>query len=132
MPGRPQTFRATPAAPPNESAANTETVIVTLNGVTAEFPGQQINLTGSVSVTPGAAATAMTLRIRRGGLAGTLVGGAEAESGDIVAAKQSTLTIFANDNGQEPAGGTYVLTIQGTGEGGAATVAGAYLECRCN
>ena len=104
----------------NESAANTETVVATLAGVLTRFPGQLIVISGTVIFTTGAAATAVQLRIRRGGLAGTLVGPNQAIAGGFTAAVKCTTDILAED---QPGEGsfTYVVTYQGTGEGGAAS-----------
>lgn len=105
----------------NESAANTETVAITLAQVMSELGNQSVKLHGWIEFTPGAAATAVTLRIRRDGLTGALVQAADVHAGDIVAAKLSALTIDVVDQRGGEFSGPYVLTVQGTGEGGAGT-----------
>lgn len=113
-----------------ESAANTETVVATLANVTSRWPGQLFVIEGWCFVTPGAAATAGQVRIRRGGLAGTLLG-PNTPVTNVVAAKVNMLDIFAED---QPGEGqfTYVLTFQGTGEGGAGTFQNAEVVCTVN
>lgn len=123
MPSRPQIFHAVTIVDVPESAANTETVVATIAGINAEFPGQQVFINASLSVTAGTTATSLTWRIRRATLTGTLVGEAESESGDIVASKLTTINPFAQDAPGECAGAVYVVTIQGAGEGTAAVVA---------
>lgn len=125
MASRPHIYQVAPAAPPNESAANTETVIATLSGVLSEFPNQTVSLIAFVAVTPGAAATAMQVRLRRSTIAGAIVGNNAANAGDIVAAKLSTIPLVASEQRVGDFADSYVLTIQGTGEGGAATVSAA-------
>lgn len=114
-----------------ESAANTETVVATLAGVQTRFPGQNIVLNAWIINTPGAAATAVQLRIRRAGLTGTLVGPNQTYTAAFTAASRSPFTIAAED---QPGEGsfTYVLTYQGTGEGGAASFQAAELQAVLN
>jgi hypothetical protein len=113
-----------------ESAANTETVVCTLAGVLSRWPGQLFIIEGWVQITPGAAATAGQVRVRRGGLTGTLIGPNTAVT-NVTAAKVNQLEIFAED---QPGEGqfTYVVTFQGTGEGGAATFQNAEVICTVN
>lgn len=103
-----------------ESAANTETVVATLAGVQTRFAGQNIVLNGLALITPGAAVTAVQLRIRRNGLTGTLVSPNTTQTGQLSASAKNNFEIACED---QPGEGsfTYVLTFQGTGEGGAAT-----------
>jgi hypothetical protein len=122
---RPHVYSTNAVTNAAESAANTETVVLTLAGVTAEFPQQLVQFTGEVSITPGTTTTAMTVRVRRDSLTGTLVDTADVHAGDVVASKLSVLSFSKTDSGREPAGATYVVTIQGTGEGTAAAIAAA-------
>lgn len=54
---------------------NTETVIATSASLSVNNPGGQgLNVNGFVEITPGASATAFTVRIRQGSLTGPVVG----------------------------------------------------------
>lgn len=130
MPGQSNWFSVTSIVDVPESAANTETVVATLPGITVPYSGLTVHLKGMVVYTPGATATSVTVRIRRNSLVGALVGEANPESGDIVAAKATTLQVFGDDSPGEPAGMAYVLTVQGAGEGGAGNAAAMSLEAR--
>ena len=102
-----------------ESAANTETVVLTVANVTSELDNPQVILTGSLSYTPPAAITSLTVRVRRDSLTGTLVDAAIVDAADPVATK---LGAIAFDFVDQPAGQfqrSYVVTVQGTGEGAA-------------
>lgn len=124
---RPHAYSTVAITNAAESAANTETVVATLTGVTSEFPQQAVQLLGLVAVTPGTTATAMTVRIRQDSLTGTLVGTADVHAGDIQPSKLSGLEIAKTDGSRECAGATYVMTVQGTGEGTAAAIAAVSL-----
>lgn len=119
MPNFPQVYTTPVLTNASESAANTETVVATLSGVQTRLPNQNIILRGWVSLTSGAAATAITLRLRRDSLTGTLVKSLVL-AGGFTAAAISELEIDAEDSRGEGSF-TYVVTMQGTGEGGAAT-----------
>jgi hypothetical protein len=125
---RPHVYSTTTVTNANESAANTETVAGTLTGVTSEFPQQVVQLIGYVVFTCGSGITSMTIRIRQDSLTGALVGTADAHAGDIVASKISGLPIVKSDATRECAAATYVLTIQGAGEGGAAAIGAVALS----
>lgn len=120
MPGRPHIFTHPVTTDVPESAANTETVINTLEGVTAEFPGQTVAFVAFATIALAASTTAMTLRIRADSLTGDLVGEAAVDAGDIAASKVSTLPMFAALTTGEVAGRTFVLTMQATAGGAAA------------
>lgn len=124
MGSRPHIFNVAVTTDVPESAANTETLIATLPNVTSEFPGQSVVLQAWAAITCGTTVTAMTLRIRRDSLTGALVSEANPNAGDVVASKLSTIPITCADPRGGDFGGSYVLTMQGTGEGTAA-VAGA-------
>lgn len=92
-----------------------ETVIATLTGVSTSQPGQTVALRGHAKITTGGSTTALTLRIRRDGLAGALVG--EAVPVQISAAAGSTEDHehYAEESSPgEFSGRTYVLTAQQT------------------
>ena len=116
MPNRVQTFRTTTLTNAAESANNTETVVCTLSGISTEFDGQTIKLSGWLKATTGTGTTAGLLRIRRDSLTGTSVGEATAETGPFVASKTCDATIEADDSSRTLAGAPYVLTYQGTGD----------------
>lgn len=128
MPGRPHIYTAATITDVPESGANTETVVLTLAGCTSEFAGQQISFAGVVQYTPGATVTAVTVRIRQDTLTGTIVGEAEVDA-NVVAAKNQNFQVFGIDPASEIAGRSYVLTVQGTGEGGAGTATASQLAC---
>lgn len=117
---RPHVYSTNAVTNANESAANTETVIATLSGVTAEFAQQAVQFVVAAAITFGTTTTAFTLRIRRETLAGALVDTADVHASEVVASKLAVLTCMKVDSGREPAGAVYVLTGQGTGEGTAA------------
>lgn len=129
MATRPHIYPASTTTDVPESAANTETVILTLGGVSSEFPNQAIILVALAAITLAASTTAMTLRIRQQSLTGTLVGEAVAQTGDIAASKISVLSCFATDTSVEVAGMTYVLTMQATAGGSAANCTASNMVC---
>lgn len=89
-----------------------ETVVATLTGVSMQRAGQTIDLYGHVSVTTGTATTSLVLRVRRGGVTGTLIG--ELETDTLAAAVGSTEDHDIHETETptgELAGATYVLTV---------------------
>lgn len=128
MPGRVHTYQIVTTADVPETGANTETVAATLSTVQTEFPNQQILIQGYVTINSPAGTTAQTLRVRRNGLAGTLISEANVEQGDVAASKESTIPVWAADSPGDVAGATYVVTFQGTGEGGPSTCVGSLLQ----
>lgn len=127
MSARPHVYNLNTAANVNESAINTETVVATLAGVASEFPNQLVLLTGSVQVTPGTTATAMTVRVRRGSLTGAIVPNAIPAAGDVAPSKLSSIPFDCTDSPGGEFVQTYVLTVQGTGEGTVAAVASSQI-----
>lgn len=92
-----------------------ETVVATLSGVSVSRPGQSVRLRGVATVTTGVATTALTLRARRDGLAGALVGEAIVDQVEAAAGSTETHEIAVTDAAPgEIAGATYVLTVQQT------------------
>lgn len=83
----------------------------------------------SLNVTPGASQTSLTVRLRQGGLTGTLVGITHPET--TVAAQQTDISFSELDNTAFAVaaqnGATYTLTIQGNAAG-PGTVNQAVLE----
>lgn len=110
-----------------ETGANTETVAATLGPIITELPNQTIVFSGNCQYTAPAAITSLTIRLRRDGLAGAVVGVAVVDAADPVATK---LGVIAFDFVDQPAGmiaGNYVLTFQGAGEGGPGSMTGSVL-----
>lgn len=128
MPGRPHSFSNAFTVDVPESAANTETAAMTLPGVTSEFTGQQIAVWAMLAITPGTTATAMTIRIRKETLTGTIVGEATVDAADPVASKLGVFHAWGLDPSADVSGGTYVVTFQGTGEGTAATANAGFAQ----
>lgn len=96
-----------------------ETVIATVAGVSTYKPGEVLNIAASASITTGAATTALTFRVRRDSVTGTVVN--EADPITIAAAAGSTEdhTVQCQDQlAGEIANGTYVLTVEQTGATG--------------
>lgn len=121
MPGRPHfaSVGSTVAVP--ESGNNTETVVATLPGVIPEFPGQTVKLSFTSILTLGASSTGGTFRIRRFTLTGTLVGVGMAMP-NLATAAGTVDVSGAQDDAPGEGNFTYVLTYQGTGDTGAASV----------
>jgi hypothetical protein len=86
-------------------------------------PAQVVRLIGIIVATTGVGATTFTPRIRRGGLAGTLVGAAAAVT--TPASSTVVLIVAGDDAPGDVASVNYVLT--GTAAGVAATGVFAYL-----
>ena len=104
-----------------ESGNNTETVIATLAGIIPEMASQPIALSFDGVIALGASSTGGTFRIRRGSLTGTQVG----ENITCTAlATAAGVTAFNGALEDNPGEGnfTYVLTYQGTGDTGVATI----------
>lgn len=104
-----------------ETGANTETIVATLNNVCGEFPNPSVLLSGSLTYTAPAAITSLTIRVRQDSLTGTIVGEAEIAAGDVAATKLSALPFDFVDLPVGTFLRSYVLTVQGTGEGGPGT-----------
>jgi hypothetical protein len=112
-----------------ETANNTETVVNTLTGVIPEVASQAIKLQFDAFLTLGASSVGGTFRIRRGGLTGTLVGVAMPVTNLATAAG-----VTQASGGQEDTPGegifTYVLTYQGAGDTGVASITTSELSAR--
>lgn len=128
MPGRPHIYSAAFTTDVPEGGANTETVALTLAGVTSEFTGQQIVAWGILTFTAPAAITSLTIRIRKETITGTVVGEATIDAADPVATKLGVFHAFGIDPSADVSGGNYVLTFQGAGEGGPGTANAGLLQ----
>lgn len=105
-----------------------ETVVATLSGVGTSQPGQTVALRGQYQITLGTGTTAVTTRIRRDGLTGTLVG--EGNPEQISSAAGSTEEHYLEVEEVSPgefSGRTYVLTVAQTGASANGTVIQAEL-----
>lgn len=92
-----------------------ETVVATLSGITTSQAGQTIALRGQATITTGGSTTAITLRVRRDSVSGTVVGEAIADQIEAAAGSTETHDIYAEDTTRgEGSGFTYVLTAQQT------------------
>lgn len=121
MAGRVHVVEVTTITDVPESGNNTETVVATLTGVIPEVASQAIALSADGTIALGASSTGGTFRIRRGGLAGTLVGEASTQTALAAAAGVTSFNVAMEDTPGE-GNFTYVLTYQGTGDTGVATV----------
>lgn len=121
MPNRLLEYSTTTLAAAAESAANTETVIASLGGVTMEYPGQTVRISGWAKITVAAGTTSGLLRIRRTSLTGTSLSETTVENQAFAASKTCESTVFVDDTPGELAGAVYVMTYTGAGEAGAAT-----------
>lgn len=99
----------------------TETVVMTMPGVSTNGPGDQAFVSGSMAVTAGAAATGITVRVRRGtGITGTVIGTAEIDS--VTAATTEPFPFDAFDTPGDVANQQYVVTAQQVAATGNGTV----------
>ncbi len=101
----------------------TETVVATVTGVLGEFGDGHIELEGIAAVLGQAGTTNVTMRIRRSGLAGAIVG--EASVTVLTGAVNGTCMVAVGDDFTGGAPPVYVLTA--TAAGGAATATQADL-----
>lgn len=100
-----------------------ETVVATLPGVSTSRPGGVVHFFTELTMTTGSGTNALTLRVRRDGLTGALVGEGNAEAVEASAGNTETHTLATNDMvAGEIAGQTYVLTVQATGASANGTV----------
>lgn len=98
-----------------------ETVVATITGVIGEFSDGHVVLTGDVAVTGAAGTTNVTLRVRRGGVAGAIVG--EAAVTQDVGAVSVAAGIGVEEDFVGGAPPVYVLTATQAGAAGTATMA---------
>lgn len=112
-----------------ESANNTETVVGTLIGVIPEVASQVVKVEAMGQVQLGASSLSGTFRVRRLSLTGTLVTPA---NGVVVLGTAAAIVNFVAAGEDTPGEGnfTYVLTYQGTGDTGVATVLPSELKAR--
>lgn len=102
----------------------TETVALTMPAISTPGAGSQVTMEGELNMTAGTAATAVTVRVRRGtGITGTVVG----ESNPVTVAAGNTVPLpwQVVDTPGEVAGQAYVVTVQQTAATGNGTVLNA-------
>ena len=100
-------------------ALATETVVATVSGVLGEFPDGHVVLVGNVAVLGAAGTTNVTLRVRRAGLAGAIVG--EATVTVVTGAVNAACVIGVEEDFVGGAPPIYVLTATMAGAAGTAT-----------
>lgn len=107
-----------------------ETIVATLTGVGT--PRRcNVTLAGRVDFTVGTAATAVTLRIRRGtAITDTLIGEATPEQLTSAAGSTESHEVEGLDAGVDLAGATYILTVQQTAATGNGSCLNADLHAR--
>ena len=91
----------------------TETVLATIgpfNENQAAGFGQGVAFDGNVNLTVGTAGTAATLRVRNGGLTGTLIGSAQTQT--VAAGNSVNIPISELDPTLVQVGVSYVVTVQ--------------------
>lgn len=101
-----------------------ETVVLTISGVSTGSPDARVAVFGLLSMTHGTGATAVTLRVRRTSLTGTLVGESNALSVTAGNSSEQNFGVLDTSIG-EVAGQSYVLTAQFTGATGNSTITSA-------
>lgn len=130
MSNRAQNFSTTTLTNAAESAANTETVVATLAGISSEFDGMTLRFEGWLKCACPASLTSGLLRIRRDSLTGSVISDTNVENVQFVASKTCQSTVFADDVGRTPCIATYVMTYVGAGEATACTFDACKLACR--
>lgn len=108
-------------------AAAAETVIATLSTVSTQFGGQVVRFAANVDLSPQAAVTAITYRIRRTSLTGTLVGtiGPIAPSAAPIGRLVSEIEMTDQPGDSS---GPYVLTAQCTAGAAPSTVNAVFFQ----
>lgn len=91
-----------------------ETVVVTLTGVTTPRK-TNVFLKGWCKITTGTNTTAVVLRIRRGGLTGTVIGESDPITIGAAAGSNEEFEIEVLDGAIDLGSATYVLTASQTG-----------------
>ena len=91
----------------------TETAILTTGGIDTTPQQERVLITGIVSVTPGTAATAIVVKVRRGsGVSGAEVGSTETQTG--AAGTSQVVSFHVEDNPGEVEGEQYTITVTET------------------
>lgn len=114
---RPSKMYSNADAVDNALAAGVEEVVITSEALLGTQPEAEVLIIGHVALTGAVGLTSVTLRVRRGGLAGAVVG--ELAVQQVAGAVASHAVIMVTDNVPNLGGQRYVLTAEATG--GAAT-----------
>ena len=94
----------------------TETIIATVSGVSTYKPGEKLLIAASATITNGTNTTALTFRVRRDSITGTVVNNADPVQIETAAGSTEDHELVCEDNlSGEIANATYVLTVQQTG-----------------
>lgn len=92
-----------------------ETVVATLSGINTSKPGQTVRLRAFAQLTTGTNTTAVTARIRRDSVTGTVVNEANAVTVGAAAGSTEQFDVSCDDSfAGEVAGQVYVFTLQQT------------------
>lgn len=108
----------------------TEVVVATCSGVTTRYAGQNVTLLGLALVTTPGSTTAVTVRIRKLTLTGTVVNDATAQAITAAAATSNMYLAAGTDGPGDVDAYTYVLTVACTAGSGAGSCVYGYLEAR--
>lgn len=109
-----------------------ETVVATLTGCSTSAAGKAIRLAAEYTITNGAGTTALTTRIRRDSLTGTVVHEVNAVQIETAAGSTEDHDIEADDSfSSDVFNQTYVLTVQQTAATANGTVLSGYLRADC-
>lgn len=108
--------------PATSLVTTAETVVYTTPNLMSGIPQQlPVGIEGTVNVTPGTAATGITVRVRQSSLTGPVVGQAPLHT--VAAGAAQSISFGATDNtGFLQGGGVYVVTLQQTAATGNGTV----------
>ena len=109
----------------------TETVIATIGPFNENLPAdwsQGIAFDGNINMTIGTAGTAVTTRVRRGGLTGTLIGSAQAQT--VAAGNTVNIPIAELDPTLIQVGVSYSVTVQQTAATANGTVNRVIFSCQ--
>jgi len=113
----------TPSSGLTNPAAAAETVVYTTPALVAGVGQSPVDISGTINITPGTAATAAIVRVRQAGLTGTLLSASPSHT--VVAGAPQSISFGATDATtylQSVGGGVYVVTLQMTAATGATTV----------
>lgn len=92
-----------------------ETVVATVTVPSTPNPGATVTIEGHCQLTVGTGTTALTPRIRRGGLTGALVGEGNALGVSGAAGSTEEVDLTVDDQPGEVVNQVYVLTVAQTG-----------------
>jgi hypothetical protein len=89
-----------------------ETIVLTLSNVDTPGPGSAVQLFGVVNLTVGTNGVGAVVRVRRGGLTGSLIGTAQTDT--VIATDKYTIPFEVVDGPVDEAGASYVVTVTET------------------